>query len=710
MKKLLIVMVVALLALALVACGGETATTTKDTATTTAPTTTVAGTPETTKAPVADETTVAPATTAAPATTVPATTAAPATTVAPTTTTPVTTVPAVTTTVPATTAKNDTPDTPDTPVAPELDYTGAINLNEIGLSNVGVEDHHGAHDNNLVLAFYLGNNDAWAALYGAGTPTTENGLWTVNEGYTAIVTVNGVARETNRFTYYGFKDDAGVTNRGFFRFELAPFADLTTNGITCTITTTFTLVGADNKVICYANFEDLKYSTLDYEADADNPGKDALVVTPISGPDFDGGEGAKKLFDNKTTTKLCKSDRTPVIFSLADAKALGGLSLVTANDNSSYKGRTVTGFTLYGGNSEDAIDNVVLAVTEAGMADVDFTEYYYAIEGAAAYQYYKIVFDGTNTFQFSELWVYEAGASAPVEFDGKLPTTGIKEVAVDSFAVDVTTWGDGTIDRLFDGNTSTTKLGCGTSGSVTVEFSFAEATTLAYYTLYTGSDTDTDRNQARNPKSWVLYGKVGEEWVVLAEVAEGETGLETKRATPFSFEVTNPVECKEYKITFATNDQFQLNELKLFVKDATVKAPTATAIIESSDAEVVLIHRNDFLKVNDAGEFEFGLAIKADGNYVGGEAGLKTILDNPAYVYIKDVTAGGEFVKYEITTLTTARHCDIRFVADGFTPEEGHSYDIVLFVVVGEGNRYPAGTVYAIPSWEFVLGAASKGF
>ena len=304
-------------------------------------------------------------------------------------------------------AGEDTPDTPDTPVAPELDYTDAINLNEIGLSNVGVEDHHGAHDNNLVLAFYLGNNDAWAALYGAGTPTTENGLWTVNEGYTAIVTVNGVARETNRFTYYGFKDDAGVTNRGFFRFELAPFADLTTNGITCTITTTFTLVGADNKVICYANFEDLKYSTLDYEADADNPGKAALVVTPISGPDFDGGEGTKKLFDNKTTTKLCKSDRTPVVFSLAEAKALGGISLVTANDNQSYTGRIVTGFTLYGGNSADAIDNVVLAVTEAGMADVNFTEYYYAITDATAYQYYKIVFDGTNTFQFSELWVYE---------------------------------------------------------------------------------------------------------------------------------------------------------------------------------------------------------------------------------------------------------------------------------------------------------------
>ena len=130
--------------------------------------------------------------------------------------------------------------------------------------------------------------------------------------------------------------------------------------------------------------------------------------------------------------------------------------------------------------------------------------------------------------------------------------------------------------------------------------------------------------------------------------------------------------------------------------------PTAAAIIAAEDAEVVLIHRNDWLK-NEAGTKQFGLAIKADGNYVNGEAGLKTILDHPACVYIKDVTAGGGYVRYEITNMETARHCDIRFDADGFTPEAGHTYDIILCVVVGEGNRYPAGTTYAIPAWGFKL-------
>ena len=84
MKKIIIVMVVALLAIALVACGEETPTTTKGTATTTvAPTTTVATPGETTVAPT---TNVVPGgTTAAPGE---ATTAAPTTTTAPVTQAP----------------------------------------------------------------------------------------------------------------------------------------------------------------------------------------------------------------------------------------------------------------------------------------------------------------------------------------------------------------------------------------------------------------------------------------------------------------------------------------------------------------------------------------------------------------------------------------------------------------------------------------------
>lgn len=296
-----------------------------------------------------------------------------------------------------------------------------------------------------------------------------------------------------------------------------------------------------------------------------------------------------------------------------------------------------------------------------------------------------------------------------------LPTTGIKEVEVNKETLSfegISVWNaeKESIAQLFDGNTSTTKMGgnVGDERTVTLYFSLNEAATLAYYTLYTGNDTDT--GSTRNPKDFILYGKVGEDWVALSSAGfEAPTGLIAKRATPFNYAVTNPQACTEYKLVMTTEGQFQLNELKLYVADETVTAPTAAAAIGAAKAEVILIHRNDWLK-NEEGTKQFGLATKGDGNFIGGEAGLKTALDNPAYVLIKDVTAGGDYVRYEITNWETARHCDIRFDADGFTPEEGHTYDIILFIVLGEGNRYPAGTTYAIPAWGFQLGAAAKGY
>ena len=243
---------------------------------------------------------------------------------------------------------------------------------------------------------------------------------------------------------------------------------------------------------------------------------------------------------------------------------------------------------------------------------------------------------------------------------------------------------------------------------VTVTFNFAEATTVAYYTLYSGNDTDTGSN--RNPKDWILYGKVNGEWVVLdTEGYDAPTGMGrslTKRATPASYAIANPQACTEYKIVFTTDSSFQLNELKLYVNDATATTPTAAAIIAAEDAEVVLIHRNDYLK-NDA-EYQFSITTKSEGNYFQNNS-IVTIADRPMWVYINDTTAGTGYVKYDITSFKVTAHAYINFNADGFTPEEGHVYDIVLIVHGGEGTRYGECT-YAIPSWGFQLGLAAKGF
>ena len=557
MKKLLIVTVVLLLALALVACGGETATTTQDTATTTAPTTTVAGTPETTKAPVVAETTVAPATTAAPATTVaPETTKAPATTAAPTTTTPVTTVPAVVTTVPATTVKEETPEIPD--LSEALDLGAAIVESKIETQTI--------HDGNLVISFYVDNADNFAQLfYVFDSVTGSNGLCTVREDYAVDVILNGAFKKNNRFSYNQLEDGSG-----WFSFEIGSRAEMLDALGHFTVDATLIVKDVLGRAICYANVEDLFYNALGYTPDVDNPGRDRLPVTPISGPKFGASEGSQKLFDNALTSKLYTNERTPIVFSLANAKALGGISLVTAGDNYPWVGRIVSGFTLYGGNSEDAIDTVILTVTESGMEDVNYTEFYYAIDGAAAYQYYQIVFDdNTNAFQFSEIWVYEAGEFTSAGI--KLPE-GLVQASVDT-TIDVDLEGlnveYNNRSGLFDGNPAGGKLCCTVLENdegiceLSVYFSLEEATTVTYYTLYTGSDTAT---WGRLPLEWTLYGEDADgNWVEISKVEAGLTGLKNSNATPVSYATTAKESFINYKFVFVTVDgTFQLGEIELF--------------------------------------------------------------------------------------------------------------------------------------------------
>ena len=387
---------------------------------------------------------------------------------------------------------------------------------------------------------------------------------------------------------------------------------------------------------------------------------------------------------------------------LAETIAAGTNSVAVIVNGVMY---TVADYSLYGTNW------VRMDLETIGVKD---------IRPGKVYKLQAIIFDADGkpvyvTAEFEETAKAGLFSTDVPAANVTLPTSGLKEVEVnkESLSFDgISVWNaeKESIAQLFDGNTSTTKMGgnVGDERTVTLLFSLNAPAAVNYITFYTGNDTDT--GSTRNPKSFVLYGKVGEEWVALTSAGiDTPIGMVAKRATPFNYAIADVKECTEYKLVMVTEGQFQLNELKLYTADETVTAPTAAAAIGAAKAEVILIHRNDWLK-NEEGTKQFGLATKGDGNFIGGEAGLKTALDNPAYVLIKDVTAGGEYVRYEITNWETARHCDIRFDADGFTPVEGHTYDIVLFIVLGEGNRYPAGTTYAIPAWGFELGAAAKGY
>ncbi len=150
----------------------------------------------------------------------------------------------------------------------------------------------------------------------------------------------------------------------------------------------------------------------------------------------------------------------------------------------------------------------------------------------------------------------------------ELPT-GLTDASVESASVTaegLSAWGDGAATNLFDGDTAGTKLGGGTSGSVTVNFALESPATVSYYTLYTGGDTS--KSPERNPLGWTLYGKVDGEWVVLDTISSTETlvtGLEATDSTPYSYKIASPVECGEYKIVFITGGAVQLNEMVLHV-------------------------------------------------------------------------------------------------------------------------------------------------
>ena len=280
---------------------------------------------------------------------------------------------------------------------------------------------------------------------------------------------------------------------------------------------------------------------------------------------------------------------------------------------------------------------------------------------------------------------YQRKAGCPYDlYPNALPKAGITQVVVDTNTVtfDKEFWTANPPACVFDGDTVNTKLGTNKAASqpVTLTFSLTEAATITHYTFWTGTDTLT-KYPNRNPKAWVMYGKVGEEWVVLSEVTE--PGMVDIWATPYSYAVTNPVECKDYKIVFETSsDIFQLNEIELYKKDATVTTPTAAALIDG--AQVMFPHALGF----NADVNRIRTTIKSDAGQLN-ETSIAQLTKETSYVWVKDITNNGGFVRYEVAELETARWCDINFILDGFTPVSGTKYEIAFFTMSGDAATTP---------------------
>ena len=138
----------------------------------------------------------------------------------------------------------------------------------------------------------------------------------------------------------------------------------------------------------------------------------------VSGTGSFDNEGPENLWDDDVTTKFCTTEFPASSIVATDGKfSINGIIMATANDNSSYNGRSPNAWTIYGSNDGDAWDPIASG-DDTFFAEVDYTFFVAAIEPSAEYSYFKFECTGTDsaTMQVSEVVLCSATApSAAVE-------------------------------------------------------------------------------------------------------------------------------------------------------------------------------------------------------------------------------------------------------------------------------------------------------
>ena len=162
----------------------------------------------------------------------------------------------------------------------------------------------------------------------------------------------------------------------------------------------------------------------------------AVTETALSGPGEVNGnnEGYTNLFDGNTGTKWYyegAASPAAIIFSTDRAVKALRYSLTTANDHTIYADRIPKAWTLYGGDSENGTWTVIAQHTEddnciqnAGNEQ----EVTFDIPNPASYQYYKLVFESSESteIQFSEFKLYTGEANTQ---EATLVSTGHNDAA-----------------------------------------------------------------------------------------------------------------------------------------------------------------------------------------------------------------------------------------------------------------------------------------
>ena len=127
------------------------------------------------------------------------------------------------------------------------------------------------------------------------------------------------------------------------------------------------------------------------------------------------------LFDSKVESKLCTGEyNVPIIFTINDnvtTFSIKGISIVGANDDEKFPERVFAKFKVYGASSGDVDAAWDLLLTVDKSADfgtvTNYGEYYYGFEEASSYRYYKIEIEtDAARYQASEILLYTEKNSA----------------------------------------------------------------------------------------------------------------------------------------------------------------------------------------------------------------------------------------------------------------------------------------------------------
>ena len=101
----------------------------------------------------------------------------------------------------------------------------------------------------------------------------------------------------------------------------------------------------------------------------------------------------------------------------------------------------------------------------------------------------------------------------------------------------------------------------------------------------------------------------------------------------------------------------------------------------------------------------FNFTIVSDNTFPhldGGAKSWQNIEKDTAFAYIKGAN-DAEFTRYEINYMTLARHCDMWFTLEGFTPVENEVYEMYVFFTAGVGAAHP-GALHYVYSKEWIAG------